>query len=131
GALEPLWADIEGDHPGAHRLGILRGGEPDRALTENRDGVVARKVHPAQRTIGGARTARDRCTRRERQLVRQGYQGVGRHFQVVRMAAMGVIAVHLDRDLLAELLPAGAAMVALRAALIVMHHHALADPRLL
>src|SRR2546421_5138471 len=47
------------------------------------------------------------------------------------MTAMADIAVHLDRDLLAELLPAGAAMVALRATLIVMHHHALADPRLL
>ncbi len=47
------------------------------------------------------------------------------------MAAMGVVAVHLDRHLLAELLPAGAAVVALRAALIMVHHHALADMRFL
>src|SRR3982074_2626182 len=38
---------------------------------------------------------------------------------------MGVVAIDLDRDLLAELLPAGAAVVALGAALIMMHHHAL------
>ena len=48
-------------------------------------------------------------------------------FRVFRVAAMGVVAVDLDRHLLAELLPAGAAMIALGAALIVMHHHALAD----
>ncbi len=47
------------------------------------------------------------------------------------MAAMGVVAIDLDRHFLAELLPAGAAMVALGAALIVMHHDALADPRFL
>src|SRR5450631_858341 len=44
---------------------------------------------------------------------------------------MSVVAVYLDRHLLAELLPSGAAMVALGAALIMVHHHALADPRLL
>src|ERR1700681_2844472 len=44
---------------------------------------------------------------------------------------MGVVAVNLDRHLLAQLLPSGAAMVALGAALIVMHHHALADLRFL
>src|SRR3982074_2416943 len=44
---------------------------------------------------------------------------------------MGIVAIDLDRDLLAELLPAGAAVVALGAALIMMHHHALADPRFL
>src|SRR5579871_29160 len=43
------------------------------------------------------------------------------------MAAVVVVAIDLDRNLLAELLPAGAAMVALRAALIMVHHHALAD----
>src|SRR6202048_3295203 len=42
---------------------------------------------------------------------------------------MGLVAVDLDRHLLAELLPSGAAMVALGAALIMMHHHALADAR--
>ncbi len=46
------------------------------------------------------------------------------------MTAMGVVAVHLDRHLLAELLPAGTAVDALGAALVVMHHHARADPRL-
>ena len=50
--------------------------------------------------------------------------------QIFRMAAMLVVAVDLDRHLLAELLPSGPALIALRAALIVMHHHALADPRL-
>src|ERR1700736_1083611 len=42
---------------------------------------------------------------------------------------MGIVAVDLDRHLLAKLLPSGAAMVALGAALIMMHHHALADER--
>src|ERR1700720_2399455 len=42
---------------------------------------------------------------------------------------MGVVAIDLDWHLLAELLPSGAAMIALRAALIVMHHDALADSR--
>jgi hypothetical protein len=46
------------------------------------------------------------------------------------MAAMGVVAVDLDRHLLAELLPSGAAMIALGASLIMVHHHPLADPRL-
>src|SRR5712671_969630 len=49
----------------------------------------------------------------------------------MRMAAMGVVAVNLDRHLLAELLPSGTAMVALGAALIMMHHHTLADMRFL
>src|SRR5580704_4991785 len=47
------------------------------------------------------------------------------------MAAMGVVAVDFYGHLLAQLLPAGAAMVALGAALIVMHHDALADAGLL
>src|SRR3977135_1304791 len=42
---------------------------------------------------------------------------------------MRVVAVDLDRHLLAELLPSRAAMVALGAALIMMHHDALSDPR--
>src|SRR5258708_4170968 len=45
------------------------------------------------------------------------------------MAAMGVVAIDFYGHLLAELLPSGAAMVALGAALIMMHHDALADPR--
>src|SRR6267142_5245165 len=44
---------------------------------------------------------------------------------------MRVVAVDLHRHLLAELLPSRAAMVALGAALIMMHHHALTDMRLL
>src|SRR6185312_2278423 len=55
------------------------------------------------------------------------HKRVRRHLQVVRVPAMGVVAIDLDRHLLAELLPAGAAMVALGAALIMVHHHALAD----
>ena len=43
------------------------------------------------------------------------------------MPAVGVVAIDLHRHLLAELLPAGAAMAALGAALIVMHHHSVAD----
>src|SRR5712671_3287221 len=42
---------------------------------------------------------------------------------------MRVVAVDFDRHLLAELLPSRAAMVALGAALIMMHHDALSDPR--
>src|SRR5260221_6800016 len=42
---------------------------------------------------------------------------------------MGVVAIDFDRHFLAELLPSGAAMVALGAALIMMHHDALADAR--
>src|SRR5260370_40726627 len=44
---------------------------------------------------------------------------------------MGVVAIDFDRHFLAELLPSGAAMVALGAALIMMHHDALADARFL
>src|ERR1700686_288518 len=44
---------------------------------------------------------------------------------------MRIVAVDFHRHLLAELLPSGAAMIALRAALIVVHHDALADSRLL
>src|SRR5467141_742811 len=44
---------------------------------------------------------------------------------------MRVVAVDLHRHLLAELLPSRAAMVALGAALIMVHHHALTDMRLL
>src|SRR5947207_5767665 len=47
------------------------------------------------------------------------------------MAAMGVVAIDLDRNFLAQLLPSGAAMMALGAALIMVHHHPLADPGLL
>ncbi len=66
GALEPLRADVERDHFRAHRLGILRGRQPDWPLAEDRDGVVAGKVHPAQRAVGGAGTAGNRSPRRER-----------------------------------------------------------------
>ena len=93
--------------------------------------VVAGQPHPPQRAVRGARAAGDRRTGGEAQLVRQRHQRVGRHLQVLRVAAMRVAAVHLHRHLLAELLPAGAAVVALRAALVVVHHHALADARLL
>src|SRR5882757_5542033 len=44
---------------------------------------------------------------------------------------MRVVAVDFDRHLLAELLPSRAAMVALGAALIMVHHHAPTDMRLL
>src|SRR4051812_3248267 len=44
---------------------------------------------------------------------------------------MRVAAVDLYRHLLAELLPARAAVIALRAALVVVHHHPGADARLL
>src|SRR5258708_38930244 len=43
------------------------------------------------------------------------------------MAAMVVVAVNLDRHFLAELRPAGAAMVADGAAFVMMHHDALAN----
>src|SRR5258708_25284694 len=75
---------------------------------------------------GGGRDAGG-SPRRERQFVRQRNQRIGRHLQILRVAAMGIVAVDLDRHLLAGLLPSGAAMVALGAALIMMHHHALAD----
>jgi hypothetical protein len=45
------------------------------------------------------------------------------------MPAMRIVAVHFHRHFLAELLPAGTAMAALRATLVVMHHHAIADRR--
>src|SRR5206468_3144946 len=47
--------------------------------------------------------------------------------QVLGMAAMGVVAIDLNGHLLAELLPAGEAMAAAGATLVVMHHHAVAD----
>src|SRR5436305_13054692 len=42
---------------------------------------------------------------------------------------MRIVAIDLDRHLLAKLLPTGAAVVALRAAMVVTHHHPLADAR--
>src|SRR6202040_2082634 len=62
-------------------------------------------------------------------FIRQRDQRIGGDLEILRVAAMGIVAIDLDRHLLAELLPAGAAMVALGAALIMMHHHALADAR--
>ncbi len=131
GALQPRRADIERDHSRAHRLGVLRAGQSDRSLAEDRNRIIPGQVHPAQCAIGGARSARDRRTGGERQLVGQRHQRVGRHLQILRVPAMRVGAVDLHRDLLAKLLPAGAAMIALRAALVVVHHHPLADACLL
>src|SRR6185312_8151263 len=68
--------------------------------------------------------------RAERQFVGKRHQRVGGHLQIFRMAAMLVIAIDLDWHLLAQLLPTGPALVALRATLIMMHHDALADARL-
>ena len=127
GAVQPLRVDVERDDARAHRLGELRRRQPDRPLAEDRDRVVAGDPDAPQRAIGRAGAAGDRRARREGQFVEQRHQRVGRHLQVLGVAAVGVVAVHLHRHLLAELRPAGAAMVALGAALIVMHHDALAD----
>jgi len=131
-ALQPLRADVERDHLGAHRLGVLGGRQSHRALAEDRQRVVAGKGScGVVRCRRCRKPAGDRGACRKRQFVRQRHQRVGGHLEILRVAAMGVVAIDLDRHLLAELLPSGAAMVALGAALIVMHHHALADPRLL
>src|SRR4030088_1669751 len=36
GAVQPLLADVERDHFGTHRLGVLRSCKPDRPLAEDR-----------------------------------------------------------------------------------------------
>src|SRR5579859_457787 len=47
------------------------------------------------------------------------------------MSTVRVAAIHLHRNFLAKLLPAGTAMIALGTSLIVMHHDALTDPSFL
>jgi hypothetical protein len=127
-ALQPLRVGVERDHPRPHRLGELGAGQADRPLAEDRNRVPAGDVHAPKRAIGGAGAARDRRARREAQALMQRHHRVGRHLQVPGMPAVRIVAIDLHRHLLAELLPAGAAMAALGAALIVMHHHAVADP---
>ncbi len=129
GPRQAFRAHVQRDHPRSHGGRQLRGGEPDRPLAEDRDGVVARKIGPAQRAIRRPRAARDGGARGERQPAIQGQHGVRRHFQVLRVAAMGVVAIHLDRHVLAKLGPAGPAMAAMVAALVVVDHHPLADMR--
>src|ERR1700733_11946836 len=130
-AIQALGIDVECNHARTHRFCELRAGQAYRTLAENRDRVVARQPHPPQRAVRRAGATGDRCTGGEADLVRQRHQRIGRHPQIPRVATVRVAAVDLHRHFLAELLPAGAALVALRAALVVMHHHALADPRFL
>ena len=127
GARQPLRADIEGDDAGAHRRRELRRRQTDRPLAEQRDRVVAGDFEPAKRAIGGSGAAGDRRSAREAELVGERHQGEGRHLQIARVPAMGVVAVNQDRLLLAQLRPARAAVLAHRAAFVVVHHDALAD----
>ena len=129
GPLQPFRADVERDDAGAHRRRELGRRQADRPLAEQRDRVVARNVQPAQRAIGGPGAAGDRRAGGKGQLVVQRHQGEGRHLQIARMPAMGIVAVDEHRLFLAQLRPARAAMLAHRAALVMVHHDALADPR--
>src|SRR5216684_116271 len=131
GATEPFAARVDGDDARAHGGGELRRREADWALAEDGDGVVAGELHAAQRAIGRAGAAGDRRAGREAERVGERHQREGGHFEPGRVAAMRVVAVDRDRLLLAELRPAGAAMVARGAAAVVMHHDACAETRLL
>ena len=46
GELQAFITNVEGDYPRAHRLGELRRAQSDRALPENRNGFVTRKIEP-------------------------------------------------------------------------------------
>ena len=46
GELQAFITNVEGDYPRAHRLGELRRTQSDRALPENRNGFVTRKIEP-------------------------------------------------------------------------------------
>src|SRR6516165_7368675 len=124
-ASQPLGTHIERNDARTHRGGELRRRQADRALAKQRDRVVAGNLQPAQGAIGGPGAAGDRRSGREGQLVGQRHQGEGRHVQIARVPAMGVVAVYQDRLFLAQLRPARAAVVAHRAALVVVHHDAL------
>jgi hypothetical protein len=106
--------------------------KPDRSLAEYRDRVTCRQVETNQRVVGGSSAARNGGASRERELLRQRYKRIRRHFEIWRVPAIVVVAVDAHHRLcdLTKLLPAAAAMVAGGAALIVMHHDALTDPRL-
>ena len=129
GSGEPVRADVERDDAGAHCGRQLCRRETDRSLAEQRDRVIAGDLEPAQRAIGGARSARDRRPSGKRQLIVQRHQSEGRHLQITRMSAMGIVAVDEDRLFLTQLRPAGPAVLANRAALVMVHHDPLADPR--
>src|SRR5437016_5718313 len=81
----------------------------------------------ALRTKGRTRAERYRRPGRKGQRIIQRHQGEGRHLQISRMPAMCVVAVDQDRLFLAQLRPARAAMLAHRAAFVMVHHDPLAD----
>ena len=65
GARQPFSADVKRDHARAHGHGELRRRQPDRTLPDDRDGVRAAEIYPAQRAIGSASAAGNRCAGRE------------------------------------------------------------------
>src|SRR5262249_1965218 len=110
-ALETLLADVEGNDPRTHRDGKLRRREADRPLAEDRDGVAAGEIHPPQRAIGRAGTARDRRARLVGKRIWQRHERRCRYLEIIRMAAVAA-AVACDETLLAQLRPAGPALPA-------------------
>ena len=46
GELQAFVTNVQGDYPRAHRLGELRRAQSDRALPENRNSFVTRKIEP-------------------------------------------------------------------------------------
>ena len=125
---EPLGGDVDRDHARAHRASEQGGAEPHRPLAEDRERVAARDVQTLERAVGGPGAARDRRALLERDGVRHGHQREGRHLHEGRMGAVAGHAVDGDA-VAAELRPAGAAVLAPAAALVVMVHHAAADQR--
>src|SRR6185437_4167303 len=115
----------------AHRGGKLRRREPDGALAQDCDGVVALETESMQGAPGRAGAAGDGGARREGELVGQRDERARRAFEIACMAAMAGDAVDLLHSFVAELHPAGRALRADAAAAIVMLHDAHADARLL
>ena len=121
GEGEALRRDVHRDDARAHGMAEHGGGEPDRSLAEDGEGVAPRGVDALQRSVGGAGAAGDRRAFLEGELVGQGNHGEGGGLHERRVPAVSRHAV--DGDAVpAELRPADAAVLAAPAALVVMVH---------
>ena len=111
----------------AHLDGQLRRRQAHRALAEDGDRFAALQLDPAQRAPGRAGAAGDGGPGDEGERVGQRQQRRHRHLHVLRVAAVTAGAVD-HRSLEAHLRPARAAVLAGAAAVVMVVHHALADP---
>ena len=103
--------------------------QPDWPLPEDRQRVPPGDIEPLQRHIGGARAAGNRGSFVETECVGQADERAGGHAHVRGIAAIAGEAID-DAAVQAHLAVALPAMMAFAAAVIMMHHHAVADPRL-